>query len=70
MSLYEEIMERLGRPQSKALLLALEQVAYETSKNCQGVTPARVLDIVDICFHMYASDYRADAQKMAKKLLA
>jgi hypothetical protein len=30
----------------------------------------KVLEIVDRCFHAYASDYRKDAQEQAKQMLA
>ena len=31
---------------------------------------AKVLEIVDRCFHMFASEYRTDAQAQAKQMLA
>jgi len=36
----------------------------------KGITELRFLEIIDACFHAYASDYRIAAQEMAKKLLA
>jgi len=33
-------------------------------------TEDQVLEIVDSCFHAYASDYRHDAKEMAEELMA
>lgn len=66
---YKEIMQQLGMPDSQSLLLALRQVANETAKENKGITNETVLEVVDNCFHAYASNYRTEAREMAEDLL-
>ena len=35
----------------------------------QTVTRDEVLNIIDSCFHFYASEYRSDAKEMAEEML-
>ena len=66
---YKEIMAQIGMPDSQSLLLALQQVANKTAQKHKKISDNRVLEIIDACFHAFASNYKTEAKEMAQRIL-
>lgn len=62
---FEELLKGVESPNDPLLLLTLQQVIQEINQEAVHQT----LEIVDACFHAYASSYRQEAQEMARSLL-
>lgn len=66
---YKEIMLNLGMPDSTALLIALQQVANEVAQEIKCKDSNEILEIIDCCFHAFASNYKTEAKEYAEGLL-